>query len=208
MNSAGFLALLEKARSGDQTAIEQVLRTFRPHLMRLAGDFSDRKDPSLSASDLVQDACLRAWNKLDTFTGANSDEAAFAAFRSWISEILRRVAMNARRDRARKRRRPPNGIVPIASSPNTTSSTPAAPEPAALDRSPSSIVRRDELSLVLTSALEKIPDPKDAEIVRMIMSGGLTLAEVSRRLGMDYENVRYRFHSTLRRLQAALTPWL
>jgi len=55
----------------------------RPRLEQLAQSHS----PNQSVSDLVHDAWLRAWQKLDQFQGAQDEAHALAMFRAWLAQI-------------------------------------------------------------------------------------------------------------------------
>jgi RNA polymerase sigma-70 factor (ECF subfamily) len=79
-----FSALVEAARAGDQSALGNLLDSFRSYL-RL---FSDRKlGPDLKQkcgeSDLVQQTFLDAQQGFPRFVGSKSDE-----FRAWLERIL------------------------------------------------------------------------------------------------------------------------
>ena len=85
--------LVERARSGDRAAFEQLYKRHcgRIHALvwRLCGG-----DNAL-AEDLVQDAFIRAWNKLELFEG-NS------AFGTWMHRLAANVALSDRRIRLKR----------------------------------------------------------------------------------------------------------
>jgi DNA-directed RNA polymerase specialized sigma24 family protein len=74
MRPDGFAELVERARGGDRQALDALLARVRPWLEELA-----RGRPE--ASDLAQEAWLRAWQKLDQFHGGPDDAQALALFR-------------------------------------------------------------------------------------------------------------------------------
>ena len=84
--------LIERARSGDPRAFEELARQVeRPlyrHALRILGQDVD-------AEDVVQDALFSAWRSLASFEGTS--------FRAWIF----RIATNRALDRLRSRRRRP-----------------------------------------------------------------------------------------------------
>jgi RNA polymerase sigma-70 factor (ECF subfamily) len=84
---------VERARSGDTVAFERLYRAHagRIHALvwRLCGN-----DAAL-AEDLVQEAFIRAWNKLDLFEGKS-------AFGTWLHRLAANVALSDRRIRVRR----------------------------------------------------------------------------------------------------------
>lgn len=96
--------LVERTRTGDRAAFEQLYRRHRNRiyglLWRLAGG-----DAAL-AEDLLQEAFVRAWQKLDGFRG----ESRFA---TWLHRLSANVALSDRRIRMRRvtRETPLEGTV-------------------------------------------------------------------------------------------------
>ena len=205
MNSPGFHDLVRKAQAGDREAMDKVLDLLHTHLEYLARPFADPSRPAESTSDLLQDSCLRAWQKLGSFKGGKNDEETFAMFRAWIGTIVRRLGINARRDGSRQRRRPPNKILHLGSPPpGKTPSTISKLDAPSPDPTPSANVRVDERSRKIEVALESLSDPMDTAIVRMRFYDGLTLVQVSERLGVGYEQVKERYRAAIRRLEGDL----
>jgi len=85
--------LVQLTRTGDRAAFEQLYRRHRDRiyglLWRLAGG-----DAAL-AEDLLQEAFVRAWQKLDSFRG----ESRFA---TWLHRLSANVALSDRRLRLRR----------------------------------------------------------------------------------------------------------
>jgi RNA polymerase sigma-70 factor (ECF subfamily) len=85
--------LVEAARIGDRAAFEQLYRRHRDRIYGLlwrlaAGD-------AALAEDLLQEAFVRAWQKLDSFRG----ESRFA---TWLHRLSANVALSDRRLRLRR----------------------------------------------------------------------------------------------------------
>lgn len=85
--------LVEQVRSGDRAAFEALYRRHRDRiyglLWRLAGG-----DGAL-AEDLLQEAFVRAWQKLDSFRGDSR-------FSTWLHRLSVNVALSDRRLRVRR----------------------------------------------------------------------------------------------------------
>jgi len=85
--------LVERAREGDRVAFEELYRRHRNHVYglvwRLCGG-----DPAL-AEDLLQEAFVRAWQKLDSFRGESR-------FGTWLHRLSANVALSDRRSRLRR----------------------------------------------------------------------------------------------------------
>jgi RNA polymerase sigma factor (sigma-70 family) len=96
--------LVERARAGDRAAFEELYRRHRDRifalLWRLAGG-----DAAL-AEDLLQEAFVRTWQKLDSFRGD-------ARFATWLHRLSANVALSDRRVRLRRvsRETPLEGAV-------------------------------------------------------------------------------------------------
>src|SRR5579871_1587957 len=95
----GFTDLLARARAGDHAATEELLARIRPWLEPFARQQAGANRPDGSASDLVQEAWLRAWQKLDQFQGVADEAQALAMFRAWLARIVSRLGLNAARPR-------------------------------------------------------------------------------------------------------------
>jgi len=86
------LELVQRASAGDRAAFEELYRRHRDRiyglLWRLAGG-----DAAL-AEDLLQEAFVRAWRKLDSFRGDSR-------FATWLHRLSANVALTDRRTRVR-----------------------------------------------------------------------------------------------------------
>jgi RNA polymerase sigma-70 factor (ECF subfamily) len=84
--------ILDLARRGDEQAFEQLVEPYRRELLvhcyRILGSFED-------AEDMLQEAFLRAWKRLDSFEGRSS-------VRAWLYKIATNACLDAL-DRRRAR---------------------------------------------------------------------------------------------------------
>ena len=76
---------LERARSGDPQAFEQLVEPYRrellAHCYRILGSFED-------AEDMLQEMLVRVWKRLDTFEGRSS-------LRAWFYKIATNACLDA-----------------------------------------------------------------------------------------------------------------
>ena len=86
------LALLDRARAGDEGAFTELVEThrgeLRAHCYRMLGSVHD-------ADDALQDALLRAWRGLGGFEGRSS-------VRSWLYSIATNTALDVTRHKSRR----------------------------------------------------------------------------------------------------------
>ena len=86
------LGLVAKARSGDATAFELIMRRHNRRLFRTArGIVADDAE----AQDVVQESYLRAFTGLDSFRGG-------AALGTWLCRIAINVALDSQRKKGRQ----------------------------------------------------------------------------------------------------------
>lgn len=95
MQRVGEATDIDAARAGDQAAFARLIEPYRRELLvhcyRMLGSFED-------AEDTVQETCLRAWRRLDSFAGR-------ASFRAWCYKIATHAALDVL-DRRRVRTLP------------------------------------------------------------------------------------------------------
>jgi RNA polymerase sigma-70 factor (ECF subfamily) len=199
----GFHDLLARARSGDRTAIEELLGLIRPWIEQVARDHPPPPSRGGSVSDLVQEAWLRAWQKLDQFQGAADEAQSLAMFRAWLARIVSRLGLNAARDAGAQQRTPPGKLLRLDGVRAADDSVPAL-DPSASAPTPSANVRAAEQARLVQEALARLTDPLDRDIIRLRFFEGLSLRQVAHRLGCNHETVRQRYHALLGRLQQDL----
>jgi RNA polymerase sigma factor (sigma-70 family) len=202
MQREGFKDLVILAQGGDAAAMDRLLAELRPHLERIARDYAEPDRAAESASDLVQEAELRAWQKIDQFCGGPDDQQTLAMFRAWAGQIVRRVGLDARRNSATQRRSPPGAILRLG--PAAGSTTGGGLQPAGSEPTPSARLRSDEAAQRVRAAIQDLPDPGDREIVGLYFFEGKTLSEIAKLLGIGYEAAKYRYRAAMERLERSL----
>jgi RNA polymerase sigma factor (sigma-70 family) len=205
----GFHELVARAQQGDRDSIEALLEAIRPWLWQAAHGFADSERLDESTADLAQAAWLRAWQSLEQFQGPSGNEAgdaqAMAMFRAWVLQIVRRLGMNAIRDRKARHRRRPGGLRRLDAAPpddSTAAWGPARPE--SRDPSPSAHAAADERIERVREAVARLADDEDRRIVELRFLEGLSLRQIAIRLGRNHESVRERFHAALKILERDL----
>ena len=205
IESEGFHELLRQARAGDGQAMNWLVAILRPRLEQLARGYADPDRPDESASDLVQEAWLRVWQKLGQFRGAADNEQTAAVFHDWVGQIVRHLGLNRERDRNAQRRRPPQKPVRLAGGePSESSSHGGGIDPAAGTPTPSATIQADEQAQMVRAAIERIPDTTDRTIVRLRFFDCLSLRQIAERLNLSYDKVRDRYQASMRLLEREL----
>jgi RNA polymerase sigma factor (sigma-70 family) len=193
-----FHDLLARAHEGDSTAIDALLARIRPWIEQMARKAAVRRRADGSDSDLVQEAWLRAWQKLDQFQGGGDDARSMARFHAWLARIVSRLGLNAVRDGKAQQRTPPgkllrlNGVGTADSGDSAASLDPSAAEP-----TPSAVVSAEEQARLVREALCQLTDPLDRDIVRLRFFEGLSLRQIALKIGCNHETVRQRYHELL-----------
>jgi RNA polymerase sigma factor (sigma-70 family) len=209
MQDENFHDLVRRAQAGDRQALDRVLDLLRPYLERTARRYADPARASASVSDLVQEAGLRAWQKLDQFRGGDNDEQTLALLRAWLGQIVQSLGLNTHRRRKAQRRSPPQAIVPLGgAAAGPSDAKPAGAEPAGNEPTPSVNVGADEQARLVQAALAKIPDETDRTVLRLHFFEGLSLRQAAQQLNLSYDNVRDRYQRSLQRLERELGSFL
>jgi RNA polymerase sigma-70 factor (ECF subfamily) len=170
-------ALIERARGGDARAFDELVRRYMARAFRIAYRLLGHRE---DAEDLVQDAFIRALEKLDTFERGRP-------FAPWFFRLLTNRGLNARKARALRQ----------------TSEVPDAA--VAGGESPAESAERADLRERLRVALAALP-PKQRMIVQMFEVEGRSSTEIAAALGMAEGTVRWHAHQARKVLRAALAP--
>jgi RNA polymerase sigma factor (sigma-70 family) len=201
----GVHGLVQRAKAGDQDAWDRLVVTVQPYLLHLAHGLVAANGSDRSYQDLTQETWLRTWRGLNSFRGGEDDAQTAALLRAWLRSTLKRVASNMHRAEAAQRRKMPPGTVRLdAAAPGESAGRLGTPDVTADASTPSANLRAEECRDQVGQALARLTDQKDREIVRLRFFEGLSLTRIAERLGLTLDEVRERFHGSLRDLE----PWL
>ena len=171
--------LIVRVQAGDQAAFDLLVRRHLPRARLIAKRLMQNPD---DADDLVQDAFLRALERIGTFDASR-------AFEPWFTRLL----VNLGRDQHRKQtvRR-------------TESQDPEAiPGGSRPDRE----AERSELRSSLSQALESLPD-RQRLIVTLFEIDGRPTEEIASMLNVSQVTIRWHLHQARRSLRDALKGWV
>jgi RNA polymerase sigma-70 factor (ECF subfamily) len=175
--------LVDRARRGDRSAIEEL---FRRHwgvahrvAFRLLGHEQD-------AQDATQECMIKALAHLDDFDGRSG-------FRTW----LLRIVTNAAFDAGRKRKRRPSVGLGLADGEPGNASEPAVEDDPAL------ALRRQDLRKALDNALSRI-SPKQRQTFVLFAEAGLSYDEIARIQDVPIGTVMSRIYYARTKLQSYL----
>lgn len=173
--------LVQRARSGDAKALEELLASVAPSVERFGMRMCKS---SHDADDVLQDTLLTIATHLGEFEGRSS-------LRSWVFALTRSACMRRRRGLKNQ----PHAIDEHAPEPRDLS---ASPEERAADR---------ELALALTRALDALPE-EHREVIVLRDIEGLSASEAAASLGVSVDAVKSRLHRARESLRTALAPLL
>jgi RNA polymerase sigma-70 factor (ECF subfamily) len=169
-------SLVHRARMGDPSAFEELVRRHEPLLLR-TGRFLLRD--AEAARDAAQEVFLRAWKALPGYEGR-------APFRAWLLALLRHLCL----DRARAERRRAEAIAgrpPQGGSASTTDHG----------------LRQRDRENALEAALEPLSERQRLALVLMVREG-MTAREVAGVLGCSETTARVTAFQARRRARKAL----
>jgi RNA polymerase sigma-70 factor, ECF subfamily len=200
--------LLNRARSGDARAWEQLLIHFRDNLM----GFIERLMPAgvrgwIDAQDVLNDTCFEAYRRLDEFEARDSD----AVYR-WLATIARHRLIDIVRAHRRDKRGGGGGDrhrqLGLNGGPGFAGGTEDSvirllQELAVYERTPSRSAMRHELRLVLERSIDRLAPPL-REAVRLRHMSGMPFKEVAERMSRTERAVQQLCTRALRELRTEL----
>jgi RNA polymerase sigma-70 factor, ECF subfamily len=175
----GDRELLVRVQGGDSDAFDLLVRRYLPRARVVARRVM--QDPD-DADDLVQDAFLRALEKIATFDVTR-------AFEPWFTRLLVNLGLDLRRKQTVRR---------------TESHD---PEMFGGGTRPDREAERAELRESLGRALDGLPD-RQRLIVSLFEIDGLSTEEVASMLKVSQVTVRWHLHQARRSLREVLKGWV
>lgn len=180
-------ALVVCVRAGEREAFRQVMQRCNQRLYRVVRGVLDDE---AEIEDVMQEAYLKVFEKIDTFRGASS-------LATWIS----RIAINEAIQRLR-RRHPTVDIDNLDNAAPGAGSVVSLPLRAA-DGDPAAAVARDELHRLLERAVATLP-PAFRSVFLLRDVEGCSTEETAELLAIRAETVKTRLHRARRLLQCEL----
>ncbi len=161
-------AFLERLRSGDLSAFEELVTT---HQHRVFGVALRMLDSAAEAEEVAQETFLRAHRSLAEFRGD-------AKLSTWLYAIVSRLCLNRLASADRKVARPGDEML------LRVADGAAGPHASA---------ERRELEAALHRAIADLPEERRVVVILRDLEG-LTYDEIARTLGLELGTVRSRLH--------------
>jgi RNA polymerase sigma-70 factor, ECF subfamily len=184
-------SLLAQARKGNPEAFAEMVSPYLPVLYRRARGLTGN---AADAQDVSQEAVLKAWSRLEQFTGKQDE--SIDDFRAWIS----RIAANTSIDLLRQRR---DGRITSLDQHKGDSEETVGSGIASEQQDPEERCARREMGRLLAKAIAQLPpDLRQACLLRDVLH--YSTQEVASRLGISVVAVRLRLFRAHRRLREEL----
>ena len=165
------LILIERARTGELDAFNDLVRLYQDQLFALVVRMVPDRD---QASDAVQEAFFSAFRNLHTFRGGS--------VKSWLNRICVNAAMDTQRARKRRPSQPYPELEDESWQP-----------PAGEEADPERIAVGAERSRVLNEAMTRITDDQRTAIVLYDVEG-YDYSEIAEMTGVSLGTVKSRIH--------------
>jgi RNA polymerase sigma-70 factor (ECF subfamily) len=173
--------LLEAVRTGDDTALRELLTRHAPSVFRFAMKMCRNRD---DAEDVAQETLLQAVRSAKEVRGTSS-------FTTWLYAVARSFCIKVRRRQKKQ--------------PHHDEGRDTAIEKPSGDRMPDDDAIVRELTDALEAAITGLED-KYREVIVLRDVEGLSAAEVAEVLGTTIEAVKSRLHRARAEVRAALMP--
>ncbi len=175
--------LLAAAQRRDVDAQRQLFEQYRDEAYRVAYRITGRNADAL---DVVQDAFIRAFTRLESFSGQSS-------FRTWLLRIVSNRALDLVRARRVRLSQP----LDVGGDQGPPLAAPAA------GSRPEGRLEQSELRERLDAALEQL-SPEHRTVFALHAAGEMTYGEIAAVLGIPSGTVMSRLYHARRKLQQLL----
>jgi RNA polymerase sigma-70 factor (ECF subfamily) len=187
-----------RARTGDEDARHSLLDVYRGDLRRMVEARLDRRiGVRVDASDVVQDALIDAWRRMDNYL-----EERPLPFLAWLRQIAHERIIDTHRRHITSQRRGISREIAEAQV-SHESAVLLAGRLFANDTSPSNHLARKEFHVRLKEAIISLPS-KDREVLLMRHIDQLGTEEIASELGITQGAVKARLLRALLRLRGVL----
>ncbi len=179
--------LWDAARDGCEESLARLLENYRPYLLAIANaSLEDTVRPKMGASDLVQEALVRAHNGFTEFSGTSDVE-----LQKWLRQILKNQLIDCNRAFRGAEKRDVGRERPL-----DDTFVPRAP---ANDPTPDVQAVQNEEMTLLMRYIGDLPE-RERSVVRWYHDEELSFAEIGKRLQCSSETVRRHWYRALARL--------
>ena len=199
-NSADTARLLERARAGDQAAVNELFTRHRARLRRMVELRLDRRlQARIDASDVIQEAYVEVVRRLDEYLR----DPAYPLF-LWLRLIVGERLLKVHRHHLGTQMRDAGLEVSIYRGPLPAASSAAlAAQLLGKHTSPTQAAVRAERMMRLQDALNTL-DPMDREVLSLRHFEEMSLAETALSLGIEESAAAKRYIRALKRLKTIL----
>ncbi|MBL0170496.1 MAG: RNA polymerase sigma factor [Gemmatimonadaceae bacterium] len=167
--------LIARARRGDALAFDALITPVLPRALQLARRLLRHEQ---DAEDLVQDACLRALERLEQHDGSR-------AFAPWFMRVLTNLGLNRQQSRRVRNAEPLSDVTP------------------SIDSLPDAIAERAEVQERFARAVAALSD-RQRQVIMLHEVEGWTTTDIGVELQLSQPTIRWHLHDARRTLRAAL----
>ena len=189
-NEAWLLDRIERARSGDESALGELMAFYRNYLLQIAkADMGQQLNGKVSASDVVQESLVKVGQNIERFRGQSISE-----FKIWIRRIIlnkandaRRIHLGAKSRDARREHRIGDSAMPI-------------PQLQDVQPTPFTELALKEKTVLVRQLLDSLSE-KDAEVIRLRNWQAMTFEQIGEQMEMTADAARKLWYRAVIRLQ-------
>lgn len=182
-------ALIERIRSGDRGAFDELYRRYHGKAYNVAFRVTKNEE---SAMDVVQDAFIKVYRNLDGFAGTSS-------FYTWMYKIVMNLAIDKVRARARDQK--------LVEFDERVAGEVADAQASSPGQNPLRRVLRSELQVRIREALAELPEYHQLAIVLREVDG-LSYEEIAEMMDCPKGTVMSRLFHARRKMQEHLGAYL